>query len=93
MIPGIGRIVHIRLSAGCAENINKERSNLASYNKGNSVKEGDIYPMIITNLWTDSPTKDSSVNGQIFLDGNDVYWATSVRQGTENGTWFSPTGE
>ena len=24
---------------------------------------------------------------------NDIYWATSVQQGTENGKGFSPTGE
>ena len=91
MIPSIGRIVHIRLSAGCAKNINMERSNLASHNKGNSVKEGDIFPMIITKLWTDDPNEFSAVNGQIFLDGNDIYHATSVTQGDSLGQWFEPT--
>lgn len=43
---------------------------------GNGVKEGDTFPMLITKVWGDNPS--SAVNGQVFLDGNDVLWATSV---------------
>jgi len=42
---------------------------------GNSVQEGDRYPMIIVKTWGDHP--HSAVNGKVMLDGSDTYWATS----------------
>lgn len=32
----------------------------------------------------------SGVNGQVFLDGNDVLWVTSVVQGDKPGQWHEP---
>lgn len=46
---------------------------------GNSVCEGDVFPMLITRVWGDTP--QSPVNGQVFLDGNDTYWVTSAMEG------------
>jgi hypothetical protein len=46
--------------------------------------------MLITRLWTDAPDEDSVVQGQVFLDGNDSLWVTSVKQGSEPGQWFEP---
>jgi len=53
---------------------------------GNRVSEGDVFPMMITRVWgldldAQAPTAERLVNGQVFLDGNDVYWATSVHEG------------
>lgn len=56
---------------------------------GNGVKEGDIFPMLITKVWGDGPS--SAVNGQVFLDGNDVLWATSVCVGEGPRTFSWPT--
>lgn len=46
---------------------------------------GDKYPMMITRVWGDpepgkpsSATPETNVNGQVFLDGNDTIWVTSV---------------
>lgn len=55
---------------------------------GNDVKEGDVFPMLIVRVW--GPTATSSVNGQVFLDGNDVFWALSRSVGTLPGTWSWP---
>ena len=55
---------------------------------GNDVREGDTYPMLIVKCWGDTET--SSVNGQVFLDGNDVFWATSVSVGEGPRTWSWP---
>lgn len=55
---------------------------------GNDVKEGDTFPMLIVKLWGDMET--ASVNGQVFLDGNDVLWATSVSVGEGPHTWSWP---
>ncbi len=52
---------------------------------GNEVKADDVFPMIITRVWGSDPS--SSVNGQVFLDGNDVFWATSRSVGDQPGTW------
>lgn len=54
---------------------------------GNAVKEGDVFPMLITKVWGDNPS--SAVNGQAYLDGNDVLWVTSacVGDGPRTFSW------
>jgi len=52
---------------------------------GNSVTAGDVFPMLVTRVWS-----QGYVNGQVFLDGNDSLWATSVTEGTEERNWFWP---
>lgn len=39
----------------------------------NEVLEGDEYPMVVVRQ-----NDDGSVNGQVFLDGPDTLWVTSV---------------
>lgn len=56
---------------------------------GNGVKEGDTFPMLITRTWGSTP--EAAVNGQVFLDGNDVLWATSVCVGEGPRTFSWPT--
>jgi hypothetical protein len=101
MIPTIGRIVHLRISAECAKSINKRRfdakeSEIAATNSGaiihhgNLVLENDVYPLLITKIWSDKPTESTPINGQIFLDGNDSFWVTSVQQGDGPNKWFEP---
>ena len=51
----------------------------AQAHMGNAVAEGDTFPMLIVRVWGTTP--ESAVNGQVFLDGNDVLWATSVAAG------------
>ena len=103
-VPSIGRIVHYRLSAEDAVEINRRRTTSGSIREridqtfapstppsrpvwplgaqahiGNAAHEGDTFPMLITKVWGDTPT--SAVNGQAFLDGNDVLWVTSASVG------------
>lgn len=52
---------------------------------GNEVKEGDIFPMMVTRVW--SPT---CVNGHVLLDGNDCLWASSATEGTGGHNWCWP---
>lgn len=54
---------------------------------GNTVDEGDVYPLVITRVCGNEPS--SAVNGQVLLDGNDTYWATSVSvgEGTRHFQW------
>ncbi len=109
MIPTIGRIVHYRLSADDAAQINRRRTtgkSIADRMKleldrlnherdagvqafawpagaqahiGNEAQEGQVFPMLITRVWGETP--ESAVNGQLFLDGNDVLWITSTTAG------------
>ena len=116
-IPTIGRLVHYRLDANDAAQINRRRTTKASIadrmrnaipptegrnsdtiygwpagaqaHIGNEVKEGDTFPMMIVHCWGDTAT--SCVNGQVFLDGNDVLWATSVSVGEGPRTFSWPT--
>jgi hypothetical protein len=77
------------MSADEANRLNKRRrdaqkSHIAQQESGaiihvgNDVVGDQVYPMIIAKTWGDTET--SSVNGQVFLDGNDTFWATSVGQ-------------
>ncbi len=52
---------------------------------GNSVSDGDSFPMIIVRVWS-----GDLVNGQAFLDGNDTLWTLSVKCGDEDGQWNWP---
>ena len=86
MIPTQGRIVAYKLTAHDADTINKRRTDLhasefAQQNTGgqchvgNGVTAGDVYPLVITRVW--SPLPGGAVNGQVLLDGNDTLWVTS----------------
>lgn len=103
MIPSLGRIVHLRLSAECALQINKRRADARAskvstqmigvqVHVGNPVAEGDEFPLLITRVWAgpDKATEHTAVNGQVFLDGNDCLWVTSVVQGDGPGQWHEP---
>jgi hypothetical protein len=88
MKPTIGRTVHYILSEHDADQINRRRTNSYSIAEripqekwpvgaqahiGNPAEAGQIFPMIIIAVWS-----DTLVNGQVFLDGNDQLWKTSV---------------
>lgn len=101
--PTLGRTVHYRLSQQDADAINKRRADALNRNAagvtlasqelgaqihtGNHATAGEVYPMVITRVWGNEPT--SAVNGSVFLDGNDLYWATSVTcgDGERHFTW------
>jgi hypothetical protein len=110
MRPSVGRIVHYMLSASDAEEINGRRTNDveirdrmaagawsigAQAHIGNAAEAGQVYPMTIVRVWDDTDT--AVVNGQVALDGNDCYWATSRSQVATDadeqsklGRWFAP---
>jgi hypothetical protein len=92
-IPSIGRIVLYQLSAQDAVVVNRRRTTGQSIKErmvlvpvewadgaqahiGNEVREGQTFPMLIVKVWGDTP--EAAVNGQVFLDGTDVLWVTSV---------------
>ena len=82
-IPTIGRIVLYKLSDSDALAINDRRqfsknqsADGRALHRGNRVNAGDEFPMIITKVWGSDPT--SAVNGQVFLDGDDLHWTTST---------------
>ena len=41
--------------------------------------------IVVCRVWS-----EETVNGQVFLDGNDTLWTSSVVEGTEPGTWHWP---
>ena len=103
--PSVGRIVHYRLSADDAAQINRRRTTGASIAErmkgpvptwpagaqahiGNEAHEGDVFPMVIVRVWGDQSS--SAVNGQLFIDGNDVFWVTSVAVGDGPRTFSWP---
>ena len=98
IIPTIGRIVLYKFSDYTAGQVNRRRADAkekmawhaaiksgAQVHVGNEVLAGDIFPMIITRVWGDTTT--SSVNGSVFLDGNDIFWATSISVGEKEGSY------
>ncbi|GLH97359.1 hypothetical protein [Phytohabitans aurantiacus] len=91
MLPTIGRIVHYTLSEQDAEAINRRREDFAEApatntgfvgHVGNPASTGDIYPAMVVNTFG-----GTAANLQVFLDGNDTYWATSRVEGADQGTW------
>lgn len=91
MKPTIGRIVNFKLSKQHADEINRRRTSSVSILErikvlawpvgaqahiGNTVQEGEIYPLVITRVW--GQEAHSAFNGQLLLDGNDTYWVTST---------------
>lgn len=98
--PSIGRIVLFRLTEEAALYINHQRRQALADAKartssplngsaldGEEVRAGMTFPMIVTAVFN----KDY-VNGQVFLDGNDSYWAENVGQGQadDDGSWHWP---
>jgi hypothetical protein len=92
MIPTIGRIVHYRLSHQDATAINARRKDArekmpwhhalrtgAQVHVGNDVSEGEVYPLIITRMW--GGDEAACFNGQLMLDGTDIFWVTSTQLG------------
>jgi hypothetical protein len=104
--PSIGRIVHYRLTGEDVSQINRRRTDGQSIRDrmqpmaspkwpegaqahiGNEAVGGQTFPMVITRVWGVDPT--SAVNGQVFLDGTDVLWVTSVSVGEGPGTFSWP---
>lgn len=92
MIPTVGKVVIYRISAQDATAINQRRADArdklawhhalrsgAQVHVGNTAQVGDEYPLMITKTWGDA--EGSCFNGQLFLDGNDLYWVTSTKMG------------
>lgn len=110
MKPSVGRIVHYVLSEQDAAEINRRRTTSraiverieadkwplgAQAHIGNEERAGNVRPMLICQVWGDSV--GACVNGQVFLDGCDSYWATSRNQVPNDisddqklGKWFEP---
>jgi hypothetical protein len=101
--PTIGGIVIYTLSESDEYQINRRRQDATEQEAGlaktgyivhvgNKVQRGQSYPAIVVRAWN-----DDGVNLQVFLDGNDVFWATSKLKcgtdeyppGTEN-RWHWP---
>jgi hypothetical protein len=99
MKPTVGRIVLYTLSRADADAINSRRGTDAPHARalgepgwqahvGNKVYEGESYPLMVTRVWG-----GGYLNGQVLLDGNDTFWATSRIEGDEPGQWSWPKRE
>ncbi len=104
MIPSVGRIVHYQVTSYDVGRIKRQRDprhrtfrntdgiivsgEAHGHAFGNEPEVGQVFPLLITKVWGD--TEESAVNGQLFLDGNDSLWLTSVCQGEGSGRWRDP---
>lgn len=87
--------VNRRRTTGTAilDSILKEKWPLgAQAHIGNAAAAGDVVPLLIVRVWPNEYDNGTvpGVNGQAFLDGNDVLWVTSAREGDKPGTWSWP---
>lgn len=92
--PTIGRIVHYTLSDDDAGQINSRRAaNAGGPQIGNPVAPRNVFPAMVVRCWS-----AGQVNLQVFLDGGDVFWATSRGQNYDSNTptpgqWHWPKKE
>lgn len=86
MTPTLGRFVHYTLNDADAEIITLRRK--ATGDTGNTARAGQAYAALVVCVFEGAEV----ANLQVFLDGNDSYWATSRREGEpgEHGTWIWP---
>ena len=83
-LPTIGCIVHYRLSEQDAEKINQRRA--VDSGAGNRAVVDQVFPAMVVRTFG-----GPAVNLQVFLDGDDTYWATSRSEGDEQGGhWHWP---
>ena len=75
-------VVNYKLDASDVEVIKNRREAHPDLFEGNEPCAGDILPMVVTGVWS-----DTCINGQVFLDGNDSLWKRSVQQGRAEGNW------
>lgn len=69
----------------------KEWPEGAQAHIGNTAREGDTVPLLVVRVWPNEYGENvPGVNGQAFLDGNDVLWVTSAKEGTQPGQWSWP---
>lgn len=100
--PTIGRLVQYTLTAVDAERVNRRRTDGQSIiarmkddrwpegaqaHVGNAARGGDIIPCLVVRVWP-----GERVNGQAFLDGNDVLWVNSADPSNvpQPGCWHWP---
>jgi hypothetical protein len=105
VIPSVGRIVHYRLTAQDAEQVNRRRADTRRHledhralatgvqvHVGNDAREGEVVALVITRAI--DPRDQGTVNGKVLLDGNDDLWVTSRQGGIYEdptpGRWWSP---
>lgn len=103
MKPTIGRIVIFKLAPDHTAQINRRRTTRMAiataieegkWPLGSQAHIGDYsqideeYPMLIVKVYS-----SECINGQVFLDGNDVLWVTCVQEGRTAGTWHWPDRE
>lgn len=89
-----GRIVYYVFNDASAQEVNRRRTNAVSILErikvlawpvgaqahiGNTISAGDIYPAMVIRVWGESGCS----NLKVFLDGSDVYWATSISYDVE----------
>lgn len=89
--PSIGRIVLYVFTADDARKLNHQTSE--ENRPGNYAQEGDIRPLLICRVWPPELYEGrSSVNGQVFIDGEGSIWKTSVHcdDAKKPGTWHWP---
>lgn len=80
-----------KLTAEDAEAVNARRHNANKsmatvVHVGNDHHVGEHLPMLVVRTWE----HDQSFNGQVFLDGNDSLWKTSIKLGDVPGTAHWP---
>jgi len=83
--PTLGRIVLYTLDEQDAQQV--QHARLASTTAGaNTAAAGSTFPAIVVKAWEDP----DELNLQVFLDGPDTLWVTSIPLGTGPRSWAWP---
>lgn len=88
MKPTIGTILLYRLAQHDVNCISRQAPVTAGNNPHST---GQQLPLIVCRVFPDEfGTDKPGVNGQVFLDGRDSLWVTSVGEGEGEGQWSWP---
>lgn len=90
-VPTMGRFVHYTLTQYDVDRINRnrrERGDAGLPVAANGCKAGDTFTALVVRVWSNT----GAANLQVFLDGEDVLWATSATPGEpgQEGRWIWP---
>lgn len=77
------RVLYV-MDDGDVQAVNAQRSVSKNIFRGTDPVRKQMLPMVVTKIWGSPDDKMCTVNGQVFMDGNDTLWVSGrMRRASE----------